>query len=145
MQDSVKNDGCGCSRERNRPSGHLIEHYPERKQIRPCVQLFSTSLFRRHVGDRAHGASGVSQLLAMRHMRDRVHGTVVNWFGYVRLRRRKLGQTKIQYFGLGPLHQKYVRGLDVTVNDSLRVRRIQAAGNLNTNFQQLAMFRSASR
>ena len=52
----------------------------------------------------------------------------------------ELGQTKIQNFCLPAVHEKDIRGLDVAVHDSLRVRGIETVGDLNANLQQLRYF-----
>ena len=44
-------------------------------------------------------------------------------------------KAKVENLYLFPLSHKNVRGLDVPVNDSLRVCRIESVGDLNRNFQ----------
>src|SRR5882762_6528596 len=52
----------------------------------------------------------------------------------------QLRQTKIQNFRLSPLHEKYIRRLDVAVHDSFRVRRVEPVSDLNTDLQKFRNF-----
>src|ERR1700728_2389481 len=52
----------------------------------------------------------------------------------------QLRQAKIQNFRLAALDQKNIRGLDVAVDDALRVRRIQTVCDLNAGFEELRYF-----
>src|SRR6266851_8592827 len=54
--------------------------------------------------------------------------------------KRQLRQTKIQNFCLSPLHEKYIRRLDVAVHDSLRVRRIEPDSDLDADLQEFRYF-----
>jgi hypothetical protein len=48
----------------------------------------------------------------------------------------QLGQTKIQNLRLATLGHENVRGLDIAMNDALRVRGIQRVGNLDCEVEQ---------
>ena len=67
-------------------------------------------------------------VLARSGHRRKIHGTA---------RRSQLCQTEIQYLGVAALGDKYVRRLDVAMNDSLGVRRIERVRNLNPQLQHL--------
>src|SRR3984885_2141543 len=53
---------------------------------------------------------------------------------------REFCQSKIQDFHLSAFDEEDVRGLDVTVDDSLGVRRIKAVCDLNCGLQQFRYF-----
>ena len=55
------------------------------------------------------------------------------------------GQTKVQNLGVPAIGDENVRGLDVPMNDSLRVRGVQRIGNFGPQFQQLLDRRKAFR
>ena len=55
-------------------------------------------------------------------------------------RGRQLRQAEIQNFRLSAFHEKNIRGLDVAMHDSLRVRRVEAVGDLNADLQELRNF-----
>src|SRR5204863_8786896 len=50
------------------------------------------------------------------------------------------GQTEIQNLGLIAFRDEYVCRLNVAVDDSLRMRRVQAIDDLNRQVQQLIQF-----
>jgi hypothetical protein len=54
--------------------------------------------------------------------------------------RNQFCQAKIQDLGMPSFGHKNVRWLDITVDDSLRVCRIQSVGNSNRNAEQLLHF-----
>ena len=52
--------------KRGRASGHFIDHHAEGKQIGTRIEFLATSLFRRHVGNRADGAAGTGEIVVVR-------------------------------------------------------------------------------
>jgi len=48
----------------------------------------------------------------------------------------EFGQTEIQNFGVAALGDKDVRGLDVAVNDALRVSGVKSVGDFDANIEQ---------
>src|SRR5271170_7703240 len=73
-------------------------------------------------------------------MRLRAHRCGAREFCGMADRWRQLGQTKIQNLCLPAFHEKDIRGLDVPVDDSFRVGRIKAVGDLNAELQELRYF-----
>ena len=55
-------------------------------------------------------------------------------------RGRQLRQAKIQDFRLSPFYEKDIRGLDVTVHDTLGVGRIEPVRDLNADLRELRYF-----
>ena len=62
MQDAVEDHRGGGSSEGQSAGGHFVEHDTQRKQIGAGVEFFAAGLFRRHVGDGAHGTAGAGEL-----------------------------------------------------------------------------------
>ena len=65
MEDRVEDRGRGVAAERQRPGRHLVEHHPQREEVRPQVERLAERLLRRHVGHRPEqpcpGSSGASR------------------------------------------------------------------------------------
>ena len=95
--------------ERQRPREHLVQHTAQGIDVRPGVRALPPALLRRHVVRRAHHhARG-------RHGRQRLAARDAE----VRHLRRTVGS------------DQHVLGLDVPVNNALRVSRGEAVGDLN--------------
>ncbi len=86
----------------------------------------ATCLFGRHVGDRADGRAGTGQLFLRQADRGCrwvvARGDLPGCF---------LGQPEIENLGLIAFGDKDVSRLDVTMDDALRVSRIEGVGHLN--------------
>jgi len=86
--------------------GQLVQHQPERKNVRRAVDSFSASLFGRHIADRSeHGAN----FRAARGVDPRSHG----------LGGQQAGQPEIEHFHVSIVTHHDVLGLHVPVHDSL--------------------------
>ena len=119
------------------PGRHFVEHDAQREQVRPRVQLLAPGLFGRHVQGRAHGAARARQVMLVEAVRLRRREGRAGRFGNVAQHQRSLRQAEIQDLRGPAVHEEDVRGLDVAVHDSLRVRRIQAVGDLDADLQEL--------
>ena len=138
MQDAVEDQRrCGSSK-RQRSCGHLIQHHAEREQVRPRVQFFTACLLWRHIRNRPHRTARTRQLMLLRLCGLSAHRARARRLGGRLKHGRKFREAKIQNLRLPAFHQKYIRRLDVAMHDSLGMRRIQSAGNLNSDLQQLA-------
>ena len=116
------------------PRRHLVEHHRQREEIAARVQFFPACLFRRHVRHRAERHPRAGQILSarVRGARARIpRGALALFF-----KRREFGQPKIQNLRLAAVGHKNIRGLDVAVDDSLRVRGVERVGNLNGKIEQ---------
>jgi len=136
MQDAVEDQSRNHARKWKRPGSHFIERDAERKQIGPCVEFFATHLFRRHVGDCAHGPARVCLQIAV----EEVHLGRNGRLAY-RTRRRlpircEFRQAEVQYLRRTSIHKENVSGFDVAVDDTFGVGSFQTFGNLNGDVQQ---------
>ena len=140
MQDAVEDQCHGRAGEGNRTRGHLIQHDPKRKQIRAQVQLFATCLFRGHVCHRSYGTAGVGEERIVPDACLCAQGRFRHGLRRDLPRICQLGEAKIQDFGRTTIHEENIRGLDVTVDDTLGVGSFEAVGDLNTDIQEFGYF-----
>ncbi len=137
VQDAVENERRRRGGKGRDPRRHLIEHDAQRKKIRARIELLAPRLFRRHVQGRAHGAARARQVLGLEAVRPGRRGRRADGFGDVTERQRSFRQAEIQDLRLPAFHEKDVCGLDVAVHDALRVRRVEAVGDLDADLQEL--------
>ena len=137
MQDPVEDERRGRGGKGSEPRRHLVEHDAEREQIRARVELLAPRLLRRHVQDGAHRAAGARQVIVARGCATGRDGRGADRFGDVADPEGSLRQAEIQDLRRPALHEEDVRGLDVAMHDSLRVRRIEAVGDLDADLQEL--------
>ena len=115
----------GSAKKRPLPRYDLVQDRAEGEQIRPRIQLFATSLFRRHVGYRAYCRAGTRQQFVCRNCRHRRKtGTLVAG-GQFR-------QTEVENFRVSALCNEDVRRLDVSVNNALGMGCIERVRNLDS-------------
>ena len=136
VEDAVEDERRGRGGEGRDARRHFVEHDAQREQVRPRVQLLAPGLFGRHVQGRAHGAARARQVMLVEVGLRRREGRAGR-FGNVAQRQRSLRQAEIQDLRGPAVHEEDVRGLDVAVHDSLRVRGIQAVGDLDADLQEL--------
>jgi hypothetical protein len=113
--------------ERQHSRCHLIQNCAKGKQIAARVQILALGLFGRHVGNRSYRHPRTGQLLFVDRERHDVHRRARRT-AY----RRNFRQPEVQYLGVAPFRNKNIGGLDVPVNDSLHVGRVERIGNLDS-------------
>src|SRR6516165_8533109 len=116
IKDGLEDHSRAFPSERYLPSRHFIEHGSEREQVGSSVQLLSTDLLRRHVGDGSEHTAGTRQMF----LRFDSRGTHSN---ALRLE-RYLCQSEVQNLRLHSARDENVRRLDIAVNDSFGVCRV---------------------
>src|SRR5262249_35653420 len=107
----------------------------ETEEICTSINFFTAGLLRRHVGNGAHGNAGAGKIFI--DDIDGVHCGHSYRRGKALSSRGELGQAEVQNFGFATLGYEYVGRLDVPMNDVLRVRGVEAVGNLNSEIQQV--------
>ena len=137
VQDRLEHDGGGLTLERQHARRHLVEHRPEREQIRPRVRELPARLLRRHVRHRPHRRARARQLLRL-HRRRRLRVLAPGG-----LRPLDLRETEVQDLRLPARRHEDVGGLQVAVHDPLRVRRLERVRDLDPELQQRARARPA--
>ena len=128
VEDVVEDDGRGVALERKRRGSHLIEDGAEGEDVGAGVGELSAGLLRRHVRNGADRRAGFREVLAHRGRPFRLTccaGSALD-----------LRQTEVEDLGLAAGVDEDVRRLDVTVNDSLRVRRLERVRELNADIEQ---------
>ena len=100
---------------------HLVEHYPEREDIRPCIRVLTLNLLRRHV---LHGTENCAlgrSWIRLGWKRRKV--------GLSECARLNLRQSKVQQLGTG-FGEYDVAGLHIPVNNACAMRLIEGVGDL---------------
>ena len=133
VKDGIENGGGCCTPERHRPRSHFVKHSAKRKKIGARVELFSHRLFRRHVHHRTHSRPGCAeQLLFKRSGQRRGRHS-----GKHLLSRQDLGKAEVEHLGLFAAGAKNICGLDVAVNDSLCMGRIEGVRDFDADLEQM--------
>ena len=130
LQNSRKNHAGSVSLERLLPRRHFVKHQTERKQIRTRIQVFAAHLFGRHISYRAERGPRARQI------RVRAHGYAARRYCLAHVLRHQLCQPKIEHLCLPALGDKNIRGLNVAMDDSLAVRRLERVGDVDADFEQ---------
>ena len=128
------------STERQFTGGHVIEHHPERKQIRARVHFLASSLFGRHVRHRSQQRARRAQQF----FRERGLRGDADCFRDRAVLRRQLCQAEIQDLHLAVLRDQYVFRLQVAMHHAFGVRRVQRVGDLDAEFDDLLDFQRLS-
>ena len=123
VQDGVEDDGRRPSRERLLAGHHLVEDQAEREDVGARIERLSACLLGRHVGGGAE-----REALGREHHLGHRRVAVVR-VGTAR-EQRHLGQAEVEHLHQAAAGHEDVRGLDVTVQHALRVRRVDRRGNL---------------
>lgn len=114
---------------------HFIQDRPEGEEVRSGVEILGAGLFGRHVGDRAYGAAGIGELVGIGADGGKgVHIVVGAAGGSCGC---NFGQTEVEDFGMAATSDENVGGLDVPMNDTLRMGCIQTVGNVNSENKEL--------
>ena len=114
--------------KRARPGGHLVEHAPEREDVRAVVDRASLRLLGRHVANGAHDDSRRGPGRERRLFRGR---------GEERRLCAQLRQAEIQHLDVSACRNHQVFGLDVAVDDAGGVRGRQRVGGLHRVVEHL--------
>ncbi len=111
-------------REGPRASEHLVEHQAEREHVGAHVERLARGLLGRHVLGRSQHPAQLG--------RHEVVGGVARWQEVARPRElaRRLGQPEVQQLHVARRRDHDVLGLEVAMNDPLRVRGREPAGDL---------------
>ena len=130
FENGVKNHRRRCAGKRPTSSRHLVDHDAQGKQIRPGIQFLTASLFRRHVSDGSNSRSGAGQV----HRSGRVLRSPDGFHRH--LGTRQLGKAEVQHLQLPAIRNEYVRGFNVAVDDTFRVRGVERICELDTPLHQ---------
>jgi len=108
--------------------GHLVQHHPERIDVRPCVELFPQSLLRRHVGNRPHDARARQVVLLP-------GGNVgARASGFQAL--GQLGEPKVENLDVTGFRREQIGGFDISMNDASGMSRDQSLGHGDRHLQK---------
>ena len=108
------NCGGAVAVKRRMPGNHGVENHAQGKQVGASIDAFAGELLGSHVGRRAENVAGQSEL-----------------------REIQLGDAEVGNLGVAILGDEYVGGLDIAMDDALRVRIIQGAGDFLRQAQSL--------
>ena len=113
--------------ERLLPRRHLVEHAPEREDVRARVGVLPFQLLGRHVLERPEDRALLREVHLGRQGRQA---------RLLRRRRHRLRQPEVEQFHAG-LRDHHVAGLQVPVHDPLPVRFVESVGDLDSVAQCL--------
>ena len=122
LEDRSERIGACRAGERAPAGEHLEEHAPERPDVGASIQRLPAPLLGAHVGPGAEHSR-----------RARPVGRVGGRIGVVRLPRvdEKLGEAEVEELHLPGRRESHVRGLEVPVQDPLRVGGLHRARDLD--------------
>src|SRR5262249_51002058 len=129
FQDSVEYGGGRVAPEWQCSCCHLVQNSSKREKVRATVQFLPFRLLRRHIRHRSQCSSRTREVL-LTHSRCcfRCRSSA---FCYSARHCRYFCESKLQSLGLAPPGHENICGLDISVNDSLGVCRIEGIGYLN--------------
>jgi len=104
---------CRVAPKWQRSGTHLVQNHTEREQVGASIEFLASNLLRRHIGDGSQRTAGTREMFLRLDGRG-AHGNAL-WL------ERDLGQPEIENLRLTAIRDEDVRGLDVPVNDALRV------------------------
>ena len=133
VKDGIENGGGCCAPERRRPRTHFVKHRAKRKKIGARVEIFSHRLFRRHVHHSTHGRPGRAEQILFKRGGQRRGGRS----GKHLLLRQDLSEAEVEYLGLSAAGAKNICRLDVAVDDSLCMGRIQGIRDVDADLEQI--------
>jgi hypothetical protein len=126
-QDRRHRLGAGGAFERPLAREHLEEHDAEGEDVRPVVHRVAANLLGRHVADRAHHHAGLGSTSDHRRRR-RLAAAGAD-------RRDLAGETEVEDLHVPVARDEHVLGLQVAMDDALRMRGREALGNLTGVFR----------
>ncbi len=113
---------------------------PKRKKIAARVEFFTADLFGRHVSDGAdrgsgarehfvggNGSAGEDAYAFTHRSADR---------GATSARGNEFCEAEIENFGVAAARDEKIRGLDIAVDNSLRMRGVERVGDFDGNFEE---------
>jgi hypothetical protein len=128
LENGIEDNTGSFAAKGQRAGDHFIQDHAEGKEIGAGIQLLAANLFGGHVGDRTEGAAGAGEVLGIDFL-----GSQGIAIGGRPIDGGELGQTKVEDFGMAPGSNKNIGRLDVAVNDTFGVGRIESVGDLNGN------------
>ena len=114
---------------------HFVEHGAKAEQISACIHFLAPSLLGRHVDYRAHRHARAGEVFGV----NRRRGRLMQVRSEPRTR-SQLRHAEVQNLGVASFDHEDVRGLDVAMDDALRMRRVQRVSNLNRQLEQHLCF-----
>ena len=135
MQNGVEDQRGGSTRKRLLSSGHLVEDKAEREQIGPNVDVLAARLLRRHVIDRTDGKPWARQHLGSLQRCRRRQRRILP-VSERRLQWGELCDAEIEHLRMTVSRDEDVGGLDVAMDDALRMRGAECVGDLNRQFEE---------
>ena len=135
VKNGVEDEGSAFAAERKLAGGHFIEYGAEREQIAANVKLLGAGLFWRHVSDGAERAAGAGEMAGVDVERVECFGGAQGGFGF-----GGFGEAEVKNFGVAPLGDEDVGGLDVAVDDAFGVGGVEAVGDVNREGEKLFEF-----
>src|SRR6266851_1976995 len=127
IQNGFKDKTRGFTPEWQRSGAHLVQDCTERKQVCASIEFFSLDLLGRHVRHSAQRRTGTGKVLFCVDGR----GAHRNAFGP----QRHFREPEIENLRLTSIGNEDVRGLDVPVDDTLRVCRVESIGDLDAQIE----------
>jgi hypothetical protein len=118
VEDGVEHHAGRRARERPSAGQHLRDRRAEREDVAACIQRLTAHLLRRHIRDRPECLAG------------RGDERVGHRFPDALLITHQLGQAEVEDLRLILFGDEDVRGLDIAMDDALRMRRHQRLGDL---------------
>ncbi len=125
-QDGAESGDGGLSAEGALAGGHLVEHDAQGEDVRARVDFLALRLLGRHVGRGSQHAS-----LAGHHFRRHDRGLHVGRF------LAQLGQAEVEHFDSSLVIDHEVVGLEVAVENPLRMGRGQSVAEGNGDLEEL--------
>ncbi len=137
LQNRIEDQRRSGASKWQRCRAHLIQHRPEREQVCSSVEFLAPHLLRGHIGNRAKRRTGTGKVLL------RADGRVAH--SNALPLRGDLSQSKIENFRLTSIRHEDIGGLDVPVDDALRMCGVECVRNLDTQLQNLFSLQWLSR
>src|SRR3982075_2164579 len=131
LQDRVKNYARGIAAEWEQTGRHFVQHNPEREKVSSRIQFLAPHLLRRHIGDSAQSHAWTGEMLQAAGRRGFKRSTC-----YLLAHGHHFRQPKIKDLGMSALGHENVRRLDVAVDNTLGVCRIERISDFSREREQ---------